>query len=234
MTRHAILNKDQHRDLRVNMSHGAEYGDDIMSALTFPEEFHNVQTYYPIVFQKDEQDNFQPVALFGLRQGENLFLEGSHWDAHYIPLSVQREPFLIGRSANGDHVHIDLDHPRVGDESGQALFHDHGGPTELLQHISDVLGMLNAGVKNTQAYIEALLKHDLLESFVLDVKFDEDNENRLVGYYTINHDRLRKLDGKALEELSRADHLEPTFLAAASLTHMRDLIERYRNRYARG
>jgi hypothetical protein len=234
MTQHAILNKSQHRDLRVNVSRGAEYGDDIMSALTFPEEFRNVQTYYPIVFQKDEQGGFQPVALFGLQQGENLFLEGSHWDAHYIPLSVQREPFLIGRSPNGEQVHIDLDHPRVGDETGQALFHDHGGPTEFLEHISNVLGILHAGVKNTQAYIEALLKHDLLESFVLDVQFDEENQGRLAGYYTINQDRLRQLDGNALEELSREDHLEPTFLAAASLTHMRDLIERYRKRYARG
>lgn len=234
MTQHAILNNAQHRNLRVSVSRGAEYGDDIMSALTFPEEFRNVQTYYPIVFQKDEQGGFQPVALFGLQQGENLFLEGAHWDAHYIPLSVQREPFLIGRSTNGEQVHIDLDHPRVGDESGQALFHDHGGPTEFLERISDILGMLHAGVENTQAYIEALLKHDLLESFVLDVQFDEESQSRLVGYYTINQDRLRALDGSALEELSRADHLEPTFMAVASLNHMGDLIERYRKRYARG
>lgn len=232
MTQHAILNKHEHRDLRVNMSRGAEYGDDIMSALTFPAEFRNVQTYYPIVFQKDEQVGYQPVALFGLRQGENLFLEGPHWDAHYIPLSVQREPFLIGRTPEGGQIHIDLDHPRVGGESGQKLFHEHGGATEFLDHVSSILGMLHAGVQTTKPYIDALLKHELLESFVLDVQLDEESSNRLVGYYTINQDRLRELDGSVLEELSKADHLEPTFLAAASLNHLRDLIERYRHRHA--
>jgi hypothetical protein len=55
-----------------------------------------------------------------------------------------------------------------------------------------------------------------------------------VGYYTINQDRLRQLDGNALEELARADHLEPTFMAVASLNHMTDLIELYRKRYVRG
>jgi len=234
MTQHASLNNIEHRNLRVNMSHGAEYGDDIMSALTFPAEFRNVQTYYPIVFQKDEQGGFQPVALFGLRQGENLFLEGSHWDAHYIPLSVQREPFLIGRSSKGEQVHIDLDHPRVGTESGQALFHEHGGATEFLDHISSILGTLHAGVQQTQAYIDALLKHGLLESFVLDVQLDEDTHNRLMGYYTIHEDRLRELDGDVLGELSKAGYLEPTYMAIASLSHMRDLIERYRQRQAHG
>ncbi|OZB61571.1 MAG: peptidase [Lysobacterales bacterium 14-68-21] len=234
MTQHAILNNVQHRDLRVSVSRGAEYGDDIMSALTFPEEFRNVQAYYPIVFQQDDQGGFQPVALFGLQRGENLFLEGSRWDAHYIPLSVQREPFLIGRTATGGQVHIDLDHPRVGDEAGQPLFHDHGGPTEFLEHISNILGMLHAGVESTRDYIQALLKHDLLESFVVDVQFNEDSQSRLVGYHTINQDRLSQLDGKALEELARADHLEPTFMAVASLNHMRDLVERYRKKYAHG
>jgi len=230
MTEHVILNNVEHRDLRVNMSHGAEYGDDIMSALTFPDEFRNVQTYYPIVFQKDDLGNFQPVALFGLQQGENLFLEGDRWDAHYIPLSVQRGPFLIGRSPKGGQVHIDMDHPRVGGGSGLALFHEHGGATELLERISSILGLLHEGVQSTRPYIDALLKHDLLESFVVDVQLDEQSHNRLLGYYTINQDRLRELDGGVLEELSRAGHLESTFMVVASLSHFRDLIERYRQR----
>lgn len=234
MTNHAVLNNAEHRNLRINMSRGAEFGDDIMSALTFPDEFRNVQTYYPIVFQKDEQGDFHPVALFGLQPGQNLFLEGPRWDAHYIPLSVEREPFLIGRSPNGAEVHIDLDHPRVGTESGQALFFEHGGATEFLEHVSTVLGMLHTGVQGTQAFIEGLLKHELLESFVLDLQLDEETHNRFTGYYTINEDRLRGLDAGALGELSEAGHLLPAFMALASMTHLRDLIERLRRRQSHG
>lgn len=234
MTRHAVLNNAEHRALRVNTSHGAEYGDDIMSALTFPAEFRNIQTYYPIVFQKDEQGAFQPVALFGLQQGQNLFLEGSRWDAHYIPLSVEREPFLIGRSPNGAEIHIDLDHPRVGGETGHALFLEHGGASEFLDRVGNILGMLHAGVQGTPAYIEALLEHNLLESFVLDVQLDEQTHDRFTGFYTINEDRLRGLGGDAVGALAAAGHLEPSYMVLASLTHLRDLIERLRRRRARG
>jgi hypothetical protein len=228
MTQHAVLNKIDHRNLRVDTSHGAMFGDEIMSALTFPAEFRNVQSYYPIVFQKDELGSFQPVALFGLQQGQNLFLQGARWDAHYIPLSVKREPFLIGRSGDSLQIHIDLDHPRVGTESGQPLFHDHGGSTEYLEQVSSMLGMLHSGVLETAAYIDALLKFDLLESFVLDIQLDEETNNRFMGFYTINEERLRQLGGDALGELGAAGYLEPTYMAMASLSHLRDLIERLR------
>lgn len=234
MTQHAVLNNTHHRNLRINMTRGAEYGDDIMSALTFPAEFRNIQTYYPIVFEEDGQGSYQPVALFGLLTGQNLFLEGNRWDAHYIPLAVEREPFLIGRSQRGPEIHIDLDHPRVGTESGHLLFEEHGGTTDFFEHVSSVLGMLHAGVQETASYIAALQEHDLLESFVLDVELSEDEHNRLMGYHTINEDRLHALDGDALGKLSAAGHLLPTFMVLASLTHLRDLIERYRQRQPYG
>lgn len=234
MTQHAILNNTDHLNLRIDMTRGAEFGDDVMSALTFPAEFRNVQTYYPIVFQEDGQGGFQPVALFGLQPGQNLFLEGNRWDAHYIPLSVEREPFLIGRSQRGPEIHIDLDHPRVNTQTGQSLFLEHGGTSDFLEHVSSILGMLHTGVQETPAYVEALQEHDLLESFVLDVQLGEETHNRFMGYHTINEERLRALQADALGALSEAGHLLPTFMALASMTHLRDLIERYRQRQAHG
>lgn len=234
MPQHAVLNSVDHRHLRIDTARGAHLGDDIMSALTFPDEFRNVQTYYPIVFQRDDAGTYQPVALFGLQPDQNLFLHGSRWDAHYIPLSVEREPFLIGLTPDGPQIHIDLDHPRVGTESGQPLFHEHGGGAEYLDHVSNVLGLLHNGVQGTADYIKALLKHDLIESFVLDIQTDEGTHNRFSGYYTINEDRLRELGADALGELASAGHLEPTYMVIASMTHLRDLIERLRQRQEHG
>jgi hypothetical protein len=72
-----------------------------MSALTFPAEFRELQAHYPIVFAKNADGTlgFDPIALFGFQQGENLFL-GSGKRAGTrptIPLTVERQPFLIGR-----------------------------------------------------------------------------------------------------------------------------------------
>ena len=233
MSNNVLLNNVDHRALRVDAGHGASLGDDVMYALTFPAEFRNVQAHYPIVFHRDAGGGFQPLALLGLQQGGNLFLDGARWDATYIPLSVRRQPFLIGVSGDERLIHVDLDHPRVHG-GGQALFHDHGGSTGFLEEIRSVLLALHDGVLATPAFIEALQQHQLLESFVLDVHLDDGSHNRLAGFHTIDEARLQALDGMALEGLARAGHLLPIYMVLASLSRFRDLIERMNRRRAAG
>ena len=53
-------------------------------------------------------------------------------------------------------------------------------------------------------------------------------------FTTINEDRLRALDAKVLGELHAAGHLEPVFMAVASVSNFRDLIDRMNRSRARG
>jgi SapC len=226
MARHVLLNNIDHRGLRVDSTRSAALGDNLMLALTYPGEFRNVQAHYPIVFHKGPDGRFQPVALFGFREGENLFLRDSRWHAHYIPLSVERQPFLIGRDGAGEPViHIDMDSPRVGASTGEALFLEHGGTTDFLERMASVLQTLHEGIASTPAFVDALLKNNLLESFVLDVELDGGTQHRLAGFYTIHEEHLRALDGDALREMHRAGHLEAAHMAVASLSNLRQLIE---------
>ena len=59
--------------------------------------------------------NFEP--------GENLYLDGDRWDARARPLSIDIQPFLIGRAAPGatdKQVHIDLASPRIAPDEASA------------------------------------------------------------------------------------------------------------------
>lgn len=226
MAKHVPLDPVQHRDLRIINRRGLAFGDGAMLAPTFPAEFRNLQAHYPIVFQKAADGSFMPVALFGLKDGENLFLQGSHWDAHYVPMSIERQPFLIGRSASGLDVHIDLDSPRVSTSAGERLFTEHGATTPFLERISGLLGTLHQGMASVGPFVQGLLAHDLLESFVLDVADAEGGSGRLAGYYTINEERLAALDAVALAGLHQAGHLAAVYMAVASLGQFRALIER--------
>jgi hypothetical protein len=226
MARHVLLNNVDHHGLRVDTSRSAALGDNLMLALTYPAEFRNIQAHYPIVFHKGADGRFQPVALFGLREGENLFLRGAGWQAHYIPLAIERQPFLIGRDGAGEPViHIDLDSARIGTTKGEALFREHGGTSDYLEHISSVLQTLHEGIATVPAFVDALLNNNLLESFVLDVELDGGAQHRLAGFYTIHEERLRGLDGDALQAMHRAGHLEAAYMAMASLSNLRQLIE---------
>jgi hypothetical protein len=240
MPKHALLNNVDHKHLRVIASRGAAYGDAVMSALTFPAEFRELQAHYPIVFAKGEDGtSFDALALFGFQQGENLFLQedggAARWDAPTIPLSVERQPFLIGRGGEELSVHIDLDHPRVstGDQ-GEQLFLTYGGTSEYLERIASVLRTLHDGLDDARNFSAALVELELLESFVLDVELDDGSQNRLGGFYTINEERLLALPGERLERLNRAGYLQAVYMAVASLSQFRGLIDRKNRAHVRG
>ena len=231
MTRHVQLNNIDHRDLRIDTRRSAALGDDVAFAATFPAEFRDLQAHYPIVFRKDAQGVFSPVALLGFQEGHNLFLDrdvmgDERWDAAYLPLAIERHPFLIGRSEDEITVHLDLDSPRVRTDAGEALFREHGGQTDYMERIASVLLTLHNGLQHVPAFVDALSANGLLESFVLDVELDDGSVNRLAGYHTINEERLGALDAQALGQLHAAGHLQPIFMAVASVANFRGLIDR--------
>ncbi|MDH5824522.1 SapC family protein [Luteimonas sp. RD2P54] len=234
MTHSVLLNNIDHAGLRVDTRRGADLGDAVMSAPTFPAEFRQLQAHYPVVFQGSGDGTFQPVALFGLEPGRNLFLEGARWDAAYLPLAVERGPFRIGETADGPMVHVDLDHPRVRSGRGEPLFREHGGHTELLERIRSVLLALREGLGAVPAFVEALQRHRLLEPFVLDVRLDDGSQGRLAGFHAVDEDRLRGLGPAALGELHARGHLEAVYMAVASVSRFRDLIDRLNRRHGRG
>ena len=226
MTRHALLTNTEHRDLRVITARGAAYGDDVMYALTFPPEFRNVQAKYPIVFAKARDGSFAPLALFGFREKQNLFLRDGLWDAPYLPAMIDRQPFLIGASSAGKVIHIDLDHPRVSRTEGERVFDDNGGNSAYLLRMGSMLAAIDDGAASTPAFIAAIQEYNLLESFALDIEFRDGVKQRFAGFHTIQEDRLKQLGPDALGKLHSRGFLEALYMVIASLSNFRELIER--------
>lgn len=241
MTRHAVLTAEQHGDLRVRTASGAALGDAVMSCITVPDEFRRVQEEYPILFRLDHQrDSFTALAMFGFEDGENLFLDGTRWDARYRPLAIAIQPFLVGRAAPDApdaQVHVDLASPRIappGEGEGMRVFDELGLPTPYLAEVSERLGALDAGYRASPAFFAALRRHDLLEPLSLDITLDDGSSNRLVGFHAIDEERLRALDADALGDLHRDGHLMPVFMAVASLGRFAALVARKNRALADG
>lgn len=231
-----LLNNIQHKDLRIVTQRGAKWGDDFMSAPVTPDEFRKLQAHYPIVFQEDGKGGFLPTVLFGLQQGENLFLTADGWDAEadYLPLSVQRMPFSIGVAENDElRMMVDMSSKRISQGAeGEAVFLPHGGTSDFTENANAVLRTLHEGFQATPAFIETLLAHDLLESFVLDVERPDGTRGQLVGFYMINEERLAALDASTIGLLLQADYLQPIYMAIASLSNFTKLIRRHLAREA--
>jgi len=234
MSQYQILNREKHRRLRVRTGYGAALGDAAMCVMTYPMEFRDIQSCYPILFTKDPNTGgFFAAAVLGLEAGQNLFLQGDRWDATYVPTMVQRQPFLIATGGESDDkppvVSLDLDHPRVSQDEGEVLFGSEGEPSEFLNQKIGLLDKLHRGLQHGSGFIDALLQHELLVQVVLDLAYADGGKKTLQGFYCIAEERLYQLKGDVLESLNQAGYLQPVFMAVASLSRVRDLIER-RNR----
>jgi hypothetical protein len=235
MSQHVVLDSQVHRDLRVKTEPSAALGDAVMACYAVPEEFRQLQNEFTILFRRDaENRDFSALALLGFEAGENLYLDEGGWAARYRPLSLAIQPFLVGRPKDSEgesQVHIDLGHPRVSlDGEGMRVFDEAGRPTAYLDAIAARLGALDEGHRSSAHFFAALERHQLIEPFALDVTLKSGAQHRMVGYHLINEDRLAALDGGALAELHADGHLEPIYMAIASLANLSKLIER-KNRW---
>jgi len=235
MANFQLLNNVDHKDLKIIINRSAELGDNIWYAATFPNEFKNLQRHYPVVFIKNPDDGeFQAVAMFGVEEGENLFLDENGWNASYIPLNIMRQPFLIGfqeQDRGGEKssepvVSVDMDSPRIHPELGEPVFLEHGGNSDYLESINSILNVLFVGMRTTRPFFKTLEELDLLESFVLDAQLSDGSEHRLAGFYTINEDVLAELEGEQLEMLNKRGYLEAIYMVIASMTNLPTLLER--------
>ena len=229
MTNNALLNNVQHQDVKIITERAAKYGDDRMFAMVLPFEFRSVQAYYPIVLQQDAAGDLFPVALFGFEEGENLYLNDAGWQANYVPAMVRREPFLIGRqqSQSGEReiLSIDMDHPRVNTEVGEALFQPLGGRTPFLDNIVNLLDNIYSGLDHVRQFMGTLKQYELIESINYEITLSDGSRNQLIGFHGINEEKVQQLDGEALAEFSERGFLMPLFMMLSSVPNVQRLVD---------
>src|ERR1700733_9641508 len=100
-----VLNNQIHRDVRIAATRPTRENADVNAVSVIPREFPRLLAHYPIFFTKNlETGRFEPAALLGFQTQENLFFVDGRWDAAYVPLQIQRQPFLLipRRSENSD------------------------------------------------------------------------------------------------------------------------------------
>lgn len=237
MTNNVLLDNLSHKDLKVTSQYSAGFGENFGSALAFPTEFAELQKEYPILFRQDaETGKYQATVLLGLQQDENLFLDEqspSGWAAHYVPGIIAKGPFLIGRQNqvhDGEEqsvpvVHIDLDHVKVTQQDGYALFLEHGGNSPYLEHISSTLIMLGQGMAIQDDMFSAFTEMDLIESVDINIELDNGDQRKLIGNFTINTDKLDSLNGEQLVKLNNSGFLALAHAVVFSMTNIRKLTE---------
>jgi hypothetical protein len=233
VTKIAILDKNKHKNTRILTERGAEFGENVHLIPVIADELEKLVLEYPVCLIKDnDTGQFGLHALLGFEVNENLFLQGNEWQASYVPLHIKRQPFMVGVNAkHGEQptpentiITINTANARVQELSGEAIFDDKGNATPFMQEMNNLLSNLMNGIIRTEAFIQKLSEHNLIESIQLTVNFIGSEEKRFDGIYTINEENLQQLSADVLEELNNKGYLQACYLLRASIGHVQKLI----------
>lgn len=214
------LSQSEHADLAV--SDGFEYTKEV-NTHTVPilvNEIQELAEELPLFFTKNMHDGgFVCVALLGFAPGENLFLSNGFWVNDVLPVAFQRLPFHIGPN---DEVCIDTLSPLV-QPSGTRIFNEDGTPSSYMQRILHCLSKIKSGRHETQVFIDALQRADLLEPVQVNIEFCNGEQSKLEGLYTVSELAIKKLSDEQLGEFNRAGFLGAAFTmnrAAQKIKHL--------------
>ena len=225
------LDSQAHRNLRVSR-HTSPQVAQVDAVSVVPREFQRLVAHYPIFFTKNaDSARFEPAALLGFQKRENLFFVESRWDAAYVPLQFQRQPFSLlpraGAGQNSLDIALDMSSTQVlTGRDGERLFHDDGQPSRYLQNITSILQGLVSGAAEGYAFTGRLAELNLLEPVKINIEFVDHREARLEGLYWIAPAVLKALPAAELADLRDRGFLEWLYFQMASLAHVSSLVAR--------
>ena len=95
------LNKSEHKNLKiVPQSDDFAFATKTNSVILAGVEFTEAAKDFPIVFA-EAGGNIVPVALLGLRNEQNLFVnDDGSWAGRYIPAFIRRYPFILSETTD--------------------------------------------------------------------------------------------------------------------------------------
>jgi hypothetical protein len=225
------INLEQHGKMKVRgLTSLPELGRTHAVPLTV-DEFALVQRHYPIVFSVGDQP--VPIALMGLNEGVNVFLDDSgrsNDPSLYIPAYLRRYPFLLAKlRPDSDELSLCFDPTSgaVGDfDDGEPLFNG-DQPSDATKAILEFCEQFEAAGLRTTAFIEDLVKSDLLmdgEVAIQPEGFDQPFVYR--GFRMIDEEKLRNLRGDELRKMNQSGMLPLVYAHLFSLSQMRDVFAR--------
>lgn len=232
------LDRRRHAGLAVRAADDFRWCSEMNASLLAASEFSRAARDYPIAFMRHRMNGeFMPVAVLGLRNQENLFVEtdGRWASGYYIPAHLRRYPFcLIDAPAAGGEPRRRLVCVREDRlvSSNQPLFDATGQPTprwETLQR------QLNEGEHADRQTRRLSLR---LESLGLLVGFDalaappSGRQYRMAGLYRVDEAKLSALPAQTVKRMMRQGELRAVYAHLMSLERFSDVMARVETRLA--
>ena len=222
------LTREQHGQLYIERLDNFAYTRDINSVYVFCMEFIRVAKEYPILFNM-KTDEIYPVALLGLNNGKNEFLDAeANWMGEYVPCYVRRYPFILMKDPDDGKtvIGIDNDYPGLNKRGrGVPLFGQvDDGP--MLIEVKDFCQKFETHIDRTTQFCQRMKELDLLVP-VRVVESEIASQVDFEGYAVVERQRIWDLEDDVLLDLMKTDTMELLYMHLFSV----GLIYTFRERY---
>ena len=233
-----VLDRVAHRALRMSPLTDFSVAKGMHASYLAAAEFMPATREMVVVFVRNDTANtteteteprpVSPVAMMGLKEGENLFVDGEQWSAHYKPAYLRRYPFRTARlaGADGPTVLIDIGWSGFSETVGEPLFDATGEPTAALKAALAFVEDFEREGARTQAFCTRPTELDLLREMQASVKLAEGEALSLSGFLVVDQDKLQTLPDAAVLELHRTGMLGLIHQHFASLANLQALVDR--------
>jgi hypothetical protein len=193
-----------HGEIRLDRSVGFGFAAATQAVPLGLGEMEAAAQFYPILFTTGPAPI--PVALLGLREGQNLFvLPGGAWRPEcYIPAYVRAFPFIFveDKARNTTFVGMEPDAACLRTESGLKLFED-GQPSRVLTEQVNFCSSLRDNLVAAGLFGRALEAAGLLSEEEANISFTAGGQARIRGFKLTSADRVAQADDATFIEWRR-------------------------------
>lgn len=192
-------------------------------------EVTKIMSDYPMAFLKTA-DGVAPVAITGVRPGENLYVgEDGKWaEDTYVPAYVRRYPFILasgGPKPDQLTLCVDTAEGILEKDSDEPMVKD-GKGTEFLDRILDFCRSFDQASRATRDFAQEVEKAGLLAERHAEIKLKDGKVHRVGGFMLIDEEKLRSLDDATVTKWHKNGYLGALYAILMSGSAWRDLIGR--------
>lgn len=231
----ATVDKSRHSKVRIKPNPDFVHAKDFNLVGVTLGELSACTSNYPVMFiQNPDNKQFRLVAMLGLRPGENMYYGKDGWDCTYVPLSIQRHPFVIGFDDRVDDNRqlatcLDGNSAFINEKEGLPLFNEAGEETDFMQSRHRMIAQIFEGEKFTERFTNKLTELDLLAPFELIMRPQGGEVRKVTGMHTVSERKLKELQPEQLQELHKLDFLPACYIILGSVFQLHQLMK-LRNR----
>lgn len=225
----APLQKEKHAKLKIDTTNALAFALEQHILPVVVQEFVRVGAELPIVFIKDPaSENFDVVAMLGLKTGENLMIADGKWQGFYVPKVLWNHPLVLADDPSKEGqllVALVESSPMLNAETGHNLFNDDGTESDFLKFRIDSMREFLMQSQSTRAFNKALAEMDLLVPQTLTMTL-QGSPREISGIYIVDEKKLNSLSDEQVLDLNKRGMMPAIYAHLMSLQQVQRLGER--------